>query len=366
MCKQTKFTSRKLVDKFSTIFERQENKDHCAFGDGFSFFLLSSVSSDYQDLMPQFLRAVRILCTLHKYYLDAVGAEPSSSPIINSVPSSPLSTSIPNSNLQELTSDVRRVGSYGSLLDNPRNRGGSGRSKLRSFRGHRRSRSQTNPPQSGTNSGSNTSPSSPPSQSHSDTISNPFEELEMVWGSLESWFDLLMVEVQKLEEQNETLVTGPGKQTPEPKSNLGTEPASKPEISPHSPTNSSHTPDISPSSSPRRKPSKLQLPSLHSSQLAAAIVKSAPQERRAIYLKSSSSFDVAEPTLPLPHLNDAALKRRSWHVERVVARMLTLGCGGSLTSLPTFSRSLSSDPERPSGECTSLVPRPHGSLGMRL
>ena len=307
--------------------------------------------------MPQFLRAVRILCTLYKYYLDAVGVESSSSPIINSVPSSPLSTSVPNSNLQERNSDVRRVGSYGSLLDSPRSRGGSGRSRRRSFRGHRRSHSQTNPPRPGTNSGShgsNTSPSSPPSQSHSDTISNPFEELEMVWGSLESWFDLLMVEVQKLEEQNENVVTESGKQTLEPKSDLGTvasEPAPKPEICPHSPTNDYHTPDISPPSSPRRKP---QLPSLQSSQLAAAIVNSAPQERRAIYLKSSSSFDVAEPTLPLPHLNDAALKRRSWHVERVVARILTLGCGGSLTSLPTFSRSLSSDPERASGECRTL------------
>ena len=122
--------------------------------------------------MPQFLRAVHILCALYKYYLDAVGVE-SSSPIINSVPSSPLSTSVPNSNLQEPNSDVRRVGSYGSLLDSPRSRGGSGRSRLRSFRGHRRSHSQTNPPRSGTNSGShgsNTSPSSPPSQSHSDTI----------------------------------------------------------------------------------------------------------------------------------------------------------------------------------------------------
>ena len=99
----------------------------------------------------------------------------------------------------------------------------------------------------------------------------------MVWGSLESWFDLLMVEVQKLEEQNETVVTGPGKQALESKSDLGTEPAPKPEISPHSPTNSSHTQDISPSSPPRRNPSKLQLPSLQSSQLAAAIiVNSAP------------------------------------------------------------------------------------------
>ena len=299
--------------------------------------------------MPQFLRAVHILCALYKYYLDAVGVE--SSPIINSVPSSPLSTSVPNSNLQEHNSDVRRVGSYGSLLDSPRGRGGSGRSRRRSLRGHRRSHSQTNPPRSGTNSGShgsNTSPSTPPSQSHSDAISNPFEELEMVWGSLESWFDLLMVEVQKLEEKSENMDTEPGKQTLEPKSDLGTEPAPKPENSPHSPTNT--IPDISPPSSPRRKPLKLQLPSLQSSQLAAAIVNSAPQERRAIYLKSSSSFDIAEPTLPLPHLNDAALKRRSWHVERVVARILTLGCGGSLTSLPTFSRSVSSDPERASGE----------------
>ena len=102
--------------------------------------------------MPQFLRSVRILCALHKYYLDAVRVESSSSPVINSVPVSPLSTSVPNSSLQHPVSTVRRAGSFGSLLDSPRNRGGNGRLKLLSSRGHRRSRSQGVPPRSGVNS----------------------------------------------------------------------------------------------------------------------------------------------------------------------------------------------------------------------
>jgi len=186
--------------------------------------------------------------------------------------------------------------------------------------------------------------------------------------SLESWFDLLIVEVQKLEND---VVTEPMKQTLELE--LGSEEVAMNLVSnstenvvpSYTPTNADNVPDVSvssasvygehsdsksnspvekaPDSSPRRKPPKVQLPLVQSSQLAAAIVNSAPQERRAIYLKSSSSFDVAEPALPLMHLSDMAHKRRSWHVERVAARILTLGGGGSLNSLSVFSRSLSSD-----------------------
>ena len=330
--------------------------------------------------MPQFLRSVRILCALHKYYLDAVRVESSSSPVINSVPVSPLSTSVPNSSLQHPVSTVRRAGSFGSLLDSPRNRGGSGRLKLLSSRGHRRSRSQGVPPRSGVNStscDSDTSPSSP-SRCHSDSISSPFEELEVVWGSLESWFDLLIIEVQKLGDQKDEVVTEPRQHILE----LGSEEVAVKLVSnpaqnvasSHSPTNGNSIPDVSvssaavcgehldsnsgdsaPGSSPRRKPPKLQLPLVQSSQLAAAIVNSAPQERRAIYLKSSSSFDVAEPTLPLVRLSDMAHKHRSWHVERVAARILTLGGGGSLTSLTAFSRSLSSDSTTTERQSTFVV-----------
>ena len=335
--------------------------------------------------MPQFLRSVRILCALHKYYLDAVRVESSSSPVINSVPVSPLSTSVPNSSLQHPVSTVRRAGSFGSLLDSPRNRGGSGRLKLLSSRGHRRSRSQGVPPRSGVNStscDSDTSPSSP-SRCHSDSISSPFEELEVVWGSLESWFNLLIIEVQKLGYRKDEVVTEPRQHilelelgSEEVAAKLVSNPAHVQNVmSSHSPTNGNSIPDVSvssaavsgehsdsnsagdsaPDSFPHREPSKLQLPLVQSSQLAAAIVNSAPQERRAIYLKSSSSFDIAEPTLPLVRLSDMAHKRRSWHVERVAAHILTLGGGGSLTSLTAFSRSLSSDSTTTERQSTFVV-----------
>ena len=330
--------------------------------------------------MPQFLRSVRILCALHKYYLDAVRVESSSSPVINPVPVSPLSTSVPNSSLQHPVSTVRRAGSFGSLLDSPRNRGGSGRLKLLSSRGHRRSRSQGVPPRSGVNStlcDSDTSPSSL-SRSHSDSISSPFEELEVVWGSLESWFDLLIIEVQKLGDKKNEVVAEPRQHILELELGSAAKLVSNPAqnvASSHSPTNGNSIPDVSvssaavcgehsdsnspgdraPDSFPHRKPPKLQLPLVQSSQLAAAIVNSAPQERRAIYLKSSSSFDIAEPTFPLVRLSDMAHKRRSWHVERVAARILTLGGGGSLTSLTAFSRSLSSDSTTTERQSTFVV-----------
>ena len=203
----------------------------------------------------------------------------------------------------------------------------------------------------------------------------------MVWGSLESWFDLLIIEVQKLGDRKDEVVTEPRQHTlelelgsEEVEAKLVSNPAQN-VASSHSPTNGNSIPDVSvssaavcgehsdsnspgdsaPDSFPHREPSKLQLPLVQSSQLAAAIVNSAPQERRAIYLKSSSSFDIAEPTLPLVRLSDMAHKRRSWHVERVAARILTLGGGGSLTSLTAFSRSLSSDSTTTERQSTFVV-----------
>ena len=76
-----------------------------------------SVSSSYQDLMPQFLRAIRMLCTLHKHFVAAYKMMPSDSIINPSVPSSPGVYSYNSDGPTAAT--VRRAGSFGSLLDSP-------------------------------------------------------------------------------------------------------------------------------------------------------------------------------------------------------------------------------------------------------
>ena len=73
-----------------------------------------SVSSSYQDLMPQFLRAIRMLCTLHKYYVAAYKSLPPDTIISTSVPNSPAGTGEGPTG-----ATVRRAGSFGSLLDSP-------------------------------------------------------------------------------------------------------------------------------------------------------------------------------------------------------------------------------------------------------
>lgn len=73
-----------------------------------------SVSSSYQDLMPQFLRAIRILCALHKHFVAAYKTMPPESIISGSVPSSP---SIHGNSPR--AASVKRAGSFGSLLDSP-------------------------------------------------------------------------------------------------------------------------------------------------------------------------------------------------------------------------------------------------------
>ena len=64
--------------------------------------------------MPQFLRAIRMLCTLHKYYVAAYKSLPPDTIISTSVPSSPAATGEGPAG-----ATVRRAGSFGSLLDSP-------------------------------------------------------------------------------------------------------------------------------------------------------------------------------------------------------------------------------------------------------
>ena len=219
----------------------------------------------------------------------------------------------------------------------------------------------------------------------------------MVWGSLESWFDLLQLEVQKLQRQDRKVaasIRDLGKQflqsqvvggasgedidagvlssrddnpapfsssassdieirvrRPSKKSDSGfPSNQSDSESNAHEEGGASSQDPQSPTSSPRKKPPALQLPLAQSSRLAAAIVHTTPLKRRVVFLRASSSCD--EP--PLSQFSDTALKRRSWHVERVAARYLALG--QSFTSLPNFDRSLSSDSatERQSGKRPEL------------
>ena len=79
---------------------------------------------------------------------------------------------------------------------------------------------------------------------------------------------------------------------------------------------------------------------LQSSALAAAIVNSAPPYRRHVFLQPSRSFENG----PDECFSDNPVhKRRSWHVERVTARMLSvLEEAGTTPSI--FKRSFSNDP----------------------
>ena len=80
---------------------------------------------------------------------------------------------------------------------------------------------------------------------------------------------------------------------------------------------------------------------LESSVLAVAIVNSAPLYRRQVFLQPSQSFDHSSSDCT----RDSVLKRQSWHVERVTARILSVleETGVPFNNLPTFGRSLSND-----------------------
>lgn len=345
-----------------------------------------SVSSSYQDLMPQFLRAIRMLCSLYKHYVEALKTETQTtrqSPTTLSTPSSPSPHFAAGSHSPSVAS-VRRAGSFGSILDSPDlSRGGHGRGsggggggggRLGRRFGHRRSHSQsTNPDNSPTTTtrenrsqtlavapaspttpqrtGSGNSNRRKRSREASFSISDPFEQLETVWNSLESWFELLMTEVAKLQATETTSA-----QAMIISKNRGNKSAQKQEIEPQvcAQTPKEALPKRPSESEQNTRKPQLALPTIQSSRLAAAIVKSAPIDRRAAFLRPSSSFDHSSPSLSSEASGPSVVmdKRRSWHMEQLFTTRY-LASGGSLSSIPSFQRSLSSETNL--GECELCV-----------
>ena len=277
---------------------------------------------------------------------------------------------------------IRRVESNGSVTE-----GGqptrSGTVSSGGSRGHHRSRSQTimSPDPGNSVERSNTQPSSPKYKS---TIPDPLQSLEMVWASLGSWFDLLVTEVQKVSQQDQdvmsslgrlvirTLGSRPGRVAVAPggvssngtavnreakpmdRANVGGPSdavagsrgnkgiaSSQSETSceggpcggENGPSPSTSTSSSSSSTKMRAKvaaqhDAKLATPlevgsggtaGPSSNLLAAAIVQSAPLQRRKAYLSNSTSFNGTQPLCSLNMEN----KRRSLHLERVAARLLS-------------------------------------------
>ena len=168
-----------------------------------------SMSSTYKDLMPQFLRSVRILCVLYKSFMAVRGSDvPVACRVGTQSVSSPSQTpsfSSPQHSVSwhQAPGSVRRTGSFNSILDNPlspippRNR--RPHSMLRF--GHNRSHSSTqNRHESSPITTEETG--SPAEKSKGVSISDPFAELETVWQSLESWFDLVKIEVVRVQQQH--------------------------------------------------------------------------------------------------------------------------------------------------------------------
>ena len=385
-----------------------------------------SVSSSYNDLMPQFLRAIRMLCSLHSSFAEAnsaslsVFAAATSHGRHNNVPSSlPASPGLGGADERARTTptNVRRTGSFGSILDSPvvgggaEQRGGGGASGgggggLLRFRGHRRSHSSSqNQSDSGSSrfhsdsspagmgrlysessatgsGGSSSSSSNRFKNSHSESGgASPtcpgepkggtfpfrqqdqrgggaakcnggaevtvFDPLEVVWGSLECWFDLVKVEVDRVQnqqnQQEQRQQEGEGTAEDVKPRPLATPTITLEDAKEEVEDNSSDDDDGVVKS--KRKRSTLKLES--SSALAAAIVKSAPLYRRQVFLQPSHSFDQSAEgggaCSAAAAAADSDLKRRSWHVERVTARMLSVLDEKSLTTLPAFNRSLSND-----------------------
>ena len=200
------------------------------------------------------------------------------------------------------------------------------------------------------------------------SISDPFEQLETVWSSLESWFDLLMMEVEKLQDvssahedsvdskqegscDDEDIARKKEEEEEEEKKAVVIK-VDAVQIEKQVDAKQTST-SIGKLDSPSRKP-HLALPTVQSSLLAAAIVQSAPIERRTAFLKTSSSFDQTSPLSSEQEDGESKRngpawrdKRRSWHMERFTTRYLA--SGGSLSSIPALQRSLSTEANH--GEC---------------
>ena len=167
---------------------------------GYVLFPFYSVSSNYDHLMPQFLRAVRMLCALYPLYTEALQEKK----IVTTYSGS----GSPPEYLDPFhIHSSRRSESFGSLLEGSLlaaaspNVAGQHHPPRRS--GHRRTHSQ---PGNGSEDSNTTdwgfvfrrstaskAPLQQPTQ-----CDNPFKKLEMVWDSLRSWFSLIRVEVEKV------------------------------------------------------------------------------------------------------------------------------------------------------------------------
>ncbi len=203
--------------------------------------------------MPQFLRCIKVLCLLYPFYKQTVSAQ------------SP--NTLPNH-----SSPTRRTDSIGGHLDRPNPP--RARSFLNSWAGHRRTGSTHDELDD---------------QSKTE-IDDPFEKLEMIWTSLESWFDLLLTEILKLSDQKLQ----------------------------------EHKIDLTTTSS-------------DTTQLAAAIILSAPPKRREVFLKASISFDNSQQVI------NKSQWRRSWHAERYVRVTPLAEEQDSPSSLPSYNRSKSTE-----------------------
>ena len=288
-------------------------------------FLLSS-SSSYSDLMPQFLRAIRALCNLYSLFRQTVQrsevAWVTHGP--HSLPTSPAITS--TSDLPGVS--VHRAGSFGSLLDgsprttHPRTQTVPAATNVvqpLTRRTHRRSHSQTLPPDETTRT---LHPGEQPVQNGSCTtggggrggggggggggkfvLDELFAGLEAVWSSLESWFDLILVEVEKttrdpaagsveggrhlLKKRMEsfdggnTTTKASRADTTLSAAELSRASESEGEERAAAVVGSQATP---PTTGRRRSRVGLKLSAPQSNQVAAAIVKTTPVERRVAYL----------------------------------------------------------------------------------
>ena len=153
------------------------------------FYFYSSISSSYNDLMPQFLRYIKVLCALYPYYRGAVPS------LTMTTPTHP-----------RQVSPTSRVRQNESVLESSRQRRAatiaffSGRG--REGGGHVRANSHESPVDIVNEIERDHSMTASLSDvtSSFNVGSDPLEQLDSVWISLSSWFELLQNEIAKLPE----------------------------------------------------------------------------------------------------------------------------------------------------------------------
>lgn len=145
-----------------------------------------------------------MLCALHAKLMDSNITKTTSnrSGIPSSLPGSPASHSSSGA-LERASANVRRTGSFGSILDSPViHTERSSRSVLRF--GHRRSHSGSqNHSDSGSSPTNEKASTLPFRQRMESSVSDPFDQLETVWESLECWFDLVNAEVERVKKEEQ-------------------------------------------------------------------------------------------------------------------------------------------------------------------